>query len=386
MLELINKCINSKFRIYFINSKFKNLTSKFILTKNPQLPNTIISSSKPMKKSNINFELLKQMCNDFAPTGNEAPMKEFVLNYIKENQKHWKVQPQIIEGEDFQDCLILVFGKPRTAAFSHFDSIGFMARYDNHLVRIGSPKYEDGYVLVGKDSQGQIEGTLKVKYGNENEKDKKKKKKNKKKKRGSRQHRKPLGEVKLQLEFDRTVDVGTEFVFKQDFKETEDYVQSCYMDDRLGCWNLLKTAETLENGILAFSCYEEIGGGTMPFLLKWMWENYKIKQCLISDITWITEGVKHGEGVAVSMRDRNIPRRSFLNKIIDLVKESGINYQLEVENDGGSDAKEIQSSAYPMDWCFIGAAEDNVHSPTEKVHKDDIKAMTDVYAYLMEKL
>ena len=346
-----------------------------------------ISSPKPMAKSNINFELLKKMCNVFAPVGNEAPMKEFVLNYVKENQKHWKVQPQIIEGEDFQDCLILVFGKPRTAAFAHFDSIGFMARYDNHLVRIGSPKYEDGYVLVGKDSQGEIEGTLKVKYENEDDKDKKKKKKNKKKKnRGARQHRKPLGAVKLQLEFDRTVDVGTEFVFKQDFIETEEYVQSCYMDDRLGCWNLLKTAETLENGIIAFSCYEEIGGGTMPFLLKWIWENHRIKQCLISDITWITEGVKHGEGVAVSMRDRNIPRRGFLNKVIDLVKESGVKYQLEVENDGGSDAKEIQSSVYPMDWCFIGAAEAGVHSPKEKVHKDDIKAMTDVYAYLMEKL
>lgn len=357
------------------------------MTKNTQIPNnTTVLSSKPMTKSNINFELLKQMCNVFSPVGNEALMKEFVLNYVKENQKHWKVQPQIIEGDDFQDCMILVFGTPRTAAFAHFDSIGFMARYDNHLVRVGSPKYEDGYVLVGKDSKGEIEGTLKVKYENEDNKDKKKKKKNKKKKRGSRQHRKPLGAVKLQLEFDRTVDVGTEFVFKQNFIETDEYVQSCYMDDRLGCWNLLKTAETLENGILAFSCYEETGGGTMSFLLKWIWENYKIKQCLISDITWVTEGVKHGEGVAISMRDRNIPRRSFLNKIIDLVKESGIKYQLEVESDGGSDAKEIQSSTYPMDWCFVGAAEGNVHSPKEKVYKNDIKAMTDVYAYLMEKL
>ncbi len=355
------------------------------MTKNPTIKN--IPSYKNMTDSNVNFDLLKKMCGVFAPSGNEAPMKEFILNYVKENQENWKIQPQIIEGEDFQDCVMLVFGNPRTAAFAHLDSIGFMARYDNHLVRVGSPKYEDGYKLVGKDSQGEIEGTLKVKYGKEeDDKKKKKNKKSKKKKRGARQHRKPLGEVKLQLEFDRTVDRGTEFVFKQDFRETDEYVQSCYLDDRLGCWNLLKTAETLEDGILVFSCYEEIGGGTMPFLLKWIWENYRIKQCLISDITWITEGVKHGEGVAISMRDRNIPRRSFLNKIIDLVKESGVKYQLEVENDGGSDAKEIQSSAYPMDWCFIGAAEAGVHSPNEKVHKDDIQAMTDVYAYLMKNL
>lgn len=43
-------------------------------------------------------------------------------------------------------------------------------------------------------------------------------------------------------------------------------------------------------------------------------------------------------------------------------------------------------SEYCWDWIFIGAAEHNVHSPDEKVNKNDIKAMTQLYNYLMNKL
>jgi di/tripeptidase len=57
-----------------------------------------------------------------------------------------------------------------------------------------------------------------------------------------------------------------------------------------------------------------------------------------------------------------------------------------VEGTGGSDGKEIQASPYPIDWCFIGAAELNVHSPDEKVMKFDIECMRKLYAYLMKKL
>ena len=145
-------------------------------------------------------------------------------------------------------------------------------------------------------------------------------------------------------------------------------------------------AETLENGIICFSCYEETGGGSVGYLGKYIYETYGVRQALISDITWITDGVKHGKGVAISMRDRGIPRRSYLNKIIALAKESNIPFQLEVEDAGGSDGNQLQASPYPFDWCFIGAAEDNVHTPDEKVHKNDIQAMTDLYKYLMEKL
>ncbi|MEJ8803028.1 M20/M25/M40 family metallo-hydrolase [Pontibacter sp. H249] len=304
------------------------------------------------------MKLLEQLCKIHAPSGNEKNLSEFLLNYIEAHKVQWKVQPTILSGEGFQDCILLIFGEPRAAIFAHMDSIGFTVRYGKQLVKIGGPSIEAGYKLVGEDKEGKIECTLNC---NEEEGD-------------------------LHYEYHREIERGTELVFKCDFRETEETVQSCYLDNRLGVWSALKVAETLENGIIAFSCWEEHGGGSVAYLAKYIYENYGVKQGIISDITWITEGVHAGEGVVISMRDSLIPRRSYVQKIISIAKEAGIPYQLEVEGAGGSDAKELQHSAYPWDWCFIGAPEDNVHTPDEIVHKKDIESMVALYEVLMQKL
>ena len=86
------------------------------------------------------------------------------------------------------------------------------------------------------------------------------------------------------------------------------------------------------------------------------------------------------------MRDSGIPRKTYLNRIIELAKKSNIDFQLEVESAGGSDGSEIQKSPFPIDWCFIGAPEKHVHSPDEWVNKADIKSMIDLYSYLIKHL
>jgi putative aminopeptidase FrvX len=148
----------------------------------------------------------------------------------------------------------------------------------------------------------------------------------------------------------------------------------------------LQVAETLENGVIVFSTYEEHGGGTVGYLGKYLFENFGVRQALISDITWVTEGVKHGAGVAISMRDSGIPRRSYLNRIIEIAKKSDIKFQLEVESAGGSDGSALQRSDTAVDWCFVGAPEDHVHSPDEKVFLTDIKSMVQLYQLLMIQL
>lgn len=303
------------------------------------------------------MHLLKKLCTIHAPSGNEVRMKDFLIDYVKKNQSGWKVQPELIHGDDFQDCLLLKFGQPRTAVFAHMDSVGFTVRYDNQLIPIGGPDVQSGYQLTGHDSLGPIQCTLEV----------------------DEDHR-------LTYKFGRAIDRGTELVFACNFRETEEYVQSCYLDNRLGIYNALQLAETLENGIIVFSCWEEHGGGSVPYLSKYIFENFGVKQFLISDITWVTDGIHHGEGVAISMRDRGIPRRSFIEKIISIAQEVGITIQLEVEANGSSDARELQAAPYPFDWCFVGAPEDQVHSPDEIVHKYDIACMLMLYQELMQRL
>lgn len=301
------------------------------------------------------MELLKKLCQIHAPSGEETILKEFILDYIEKNKRNWRQIPKVYHGKEFQDCIVLAFGNPRTAIFSHMDSIGFTVRYNNQLVKIGGPVCNDGIRLVGKDSKGNIDTKLKV------------------------------DGKKMYVDY-RPIEPGTSLTFYCDFQKDKEYVQSCYLDNRLGVWNALKVAESLEDGIICFSSWEEHGGGSVSYLSKFIYEKYNVNQALISDITWVTEGVNHNKGVVISIRDSAIPRREYINKIISLAKESKIAFQIEVENSGGSDGNEIQKSPFPIDWCFIGAPEDNVHSPEERAHLNDIKSMVELYKFLMNRL
>jgi len=313
----------------------------------------------PLKRNlKPDMALLKTMCAIHAPSGNEGPLKDLLLAHIKKVKSKWAAQPKIYSGPKWQDCIILVFGKPRTAVFAHLDSIGFTVRYGKQLVKIGGPRTKDGFKLVGANGK---EAELHVK-------------KNK------------HGHDEIFYRSAHTFNTGDELTFKPNWRETKDFVQCCYMDNRLGILNALKLAETLKDGAIVFSCYEEHGGGTVSFLQKFLQRKYKITQALISDITWVTEGVKHGKGAAISMRDSLIPRRGYVQKIISIAKKHKIPFQLEVEGSGGSDAKELQMAEYPWDWCFVGAPEDHVHTPDEKVHKADIASMFRLYEVLMKEL
>ena len=302
-------------------------------------------------------ELLKTLCSIHAPSGDEQAMTEYLLNYIQANKKSWKVSPEVYHGTDFQHCIILVFGTPRTAVFAHIDNIGFTVRYGKQLVKIGGPHVSTGILLTGKDSKGSIECMLNAD-----------------------------DEEQLTYDFEREIDRGTTLNFKSHYRADATAVESCYLDNRLGVYVSLKLCETLEHGIIIFSCWEEHHGGSVPFLAKFIYDRYQLKQALICDITWITEGVEHGKGVVVSMRDSGIPRQVFVRKIIQYLEEGNIPFQLEVEKSGGSDGSELQRQPYPIDWCFIGAGEDFVHTPHERVFLIDIEAMIQAYSLLMKKL
>jgi putative aminopeptidase FrvX len=313
------------------------------------------TSSK--KSSGFDARLLQALCSIHAPSGEEYAVKNFLLNYIRSEQKRWKVQPEIFHGPDFQDCLLLKFGKPRTAVFAHMDSIGFTVRYFNQLLPIGSPDAEAGTRLVGRDALGTIACTL------EYDKD---------------DH--------AFYRFGRTIERGTTLTYEVNFQEEPEYVQSACLDNRLGIYNALKVAETLTNGVIAFSCWEEHGGGSVPYLARFMHEQWRVQQALISDITWTSDGVAPGKGVVISLRDRNIPRKKFLEKIIGIARKHDIPHQLEVEGMGSSDGRELQTSPIPFDWCFVGAPQQFAHTPHERVHKHDIASMIDLYRHLMKDL
>ena len=137
----------------------------------------------------MDLRLLKDLCTVFSPSGNELAMRSFILSYIKENRDTWVCQPEIRSGPSFQDCILLVFGKPEIAVFAHMDTTGFTVRYENQLVPIGSPEVKDGIKIIGKDALGPIECKIKIDKDNH-----------------------------VLHDFGRSIERGTELVFKANFR------------------------------------------------------------------------------------------------------------------------------------------------------------------------
>ncbi|HHP7242688.1 MAG TPA: M20/M25/M40 family metallo-hydrolase [Cyclobacteriaceae bacterium] len=303
------------------------------------------------------MELLKELCEIHAPSGNEDKLVNFIVKYINDNSSKWVVNPELLYGESFQNNILLIFGKPKTIIFSHMDSVGFTVRYENQLVPIGGPEVKNGYTLNGQDDFGPVECEL-----------------------IEDEHH------QLYYDFGRGIQRGTTLTFKCKFMETSQTIQSCALDNRVGVFASLKIAETLKNGIIAFSTWEEHGGGSVPHILKYVTDRYPIRNALIADVTWSTDGINLGDGAVISLRDRNIPRKKFIDKITSIIKKSGFKYQLEVEGSGSSDGREVQQSPYPIDWCFLGIPQKNPHTPYEIINKSDLNEMISIYKILMDSL
>jgi putative aminopeptidase FrvX len=302
------------------------------------------------------LSLLEALCSIHAPSGDEVKLTRFILDYVQKHRNTWDQQPEVISGPEFQDCVLLKFGTPRLAAIAHLDSTGFTVRYENQLIPIGSPEASDGDWLVGSDGRGDIECRLK------------------------------FVDNHAFYDFGRNIDRGTSLTYRPQFRFDGQIIESPYLDNRAGVYNLLKLAETLKDGLLIFSTWEEHGGGSVSFLAKHFYERHQIAQCLISDVTWSSDGIYPGEGVVISGRDSNIPRRSYIEEILSIARSADVRFQIEIESHGSSDAREIQHAPYPIDWCFIGPPSERAHSSGECIIWSDLQAMTHIYRILFEAL
>lgn len=302
------------------------------------------------------MKLLKKLCQIHAPSGEEYRVRDFIINYVNRNSDQWEQKPQLYYGKGYQDCLLMVFGEPRCGVMAHMDSVGFTAGYGNELIPIGSPA--SGETAIIRD---EFNNTAEVYYDNLDK--------------------------KWVLKDDVQLKPGSTWTWQPDFYVENQMVHSPFLDNRLSIFMLLESAKQFKDTVVAFSTYEEMSeAGKASFLAKTMYEKWQIDKILIADITWVTDYVKAGRGAAISLRDVGIPRKVFLDKILEMVAASGVLYQLEIEKSGGSDGTQIGASDYPIDWIFIGAPEVNPHGSIEKVHLADIESMTSIYRYLCSHL
>lgn len=306
---------------------------------------------------NSEYGLLEKLCSISAPSSDESRLANFIVEYVEKNSFSWRHKPKVVCGEDFQDCVILVWGTPRTAVVAHLDSVGFMVGYNNELIPIGSPRCEDGTELVGFQNGVEVSCTYRLADND-------------------------MKTYESSVELER----GTILTYKPNFREDEKYIVSPFLDNRVGVYIALLLAQKMKNGAIIFTTGEETGAGNVKFCWRYLYKMYHLHNALISDITWITEGIEYGKGCVVSMKDTNLPRRTYVEKILNVAKREGIDIQREIEIAGGSDGASLQKIPYPVNWCFVGAAQEFPHSPNEKICKSDIDSMYLLYKELMEYL
>jgi hypothetical protein len=145
----------------------------------------------------MDFNLLKTLCQIQSTSGDESLLKNFIMDFVGQNSSRWKSIPEVIEGEGFQDNLMLVFGSPNTAFYAHMDSVGFTTRYQNQLITIGSPEAITGDKLIGEDGLGPIECSIKIDKHNNSFHD-----------------------------FKRSIEPGTSLVYKPNFLEADEIITS----------------------------------------------------------------------------------------------------------------------------------------------------------------
>lgn len=302
------------------------------------------------------MELLKQLCEIPATSGDESGLRNWLIRYFKENQHRFKQPPLLFYGPGYQDNLLVIFGHPRQSYFAHMDTVGYMVRYGNHVIPIGGPDGKNGDLMVF-DLKGKKKECRLVADDEEE---------------------------LLMVDYAKTILPGTTITYGPNFILEKGWIKSPYLDNRLGIWALLQLAERVENVAFSFTTYEEHGGGGAGFLARKLFLDYGMTQAIIADVTWSTRGVFPGHGPVVSLRDSRIPRRKFTNAIRQTLDLKGFKYQLEVEAAGGSDGREIQHLPFSIDWCFVGPPSENPHSAQEWVKQSDAEAFVEMLELLSE--
>lgn len=296
------------------------------------------------------LDLLWQLLAIDGPSGDEGALADWLEACVG---REWPDARR----ERLGDSLIVVRGgRPTLALFAHTDTTGFTLGHDRELIPIGGPSPRDKEPI--RPAGGPDGGNrLKFRKG---------------------------GGWKLTGKTDAPP--GSRWVYATKPKRDGDEITSPYLDNRAGVWAALQTLGRCPSVAVAFTVGEELSGQGAFVCARRLWEPHGITRALISDITWHTKHIKGCDGVAVSLRDRFVPRQRFLNRVLALAETSGVPFQREIESSGGSDGAYIERSGVPMEWAFVGAPERKPHTSQERIAISDLRGMADLLTFLLNGL
>ncbi len=154
------------------------------------------------------------------------------------------------------------------------------------------------------------------------------------------------------------------------------------LDDRVGCWNLLRLLETpcAADVICAFVTQEEVGSrGAIGAAFEAEADAALILEGTaagdLGDVERTRRVCVQGEGVAVSFMDNSsMGDRARYRRHMDLAEEEGIAHQAKRGVTGGNDARAFQRSRGGMRTCVLSVPCRYIHGPSSVALLRDVDA------------
>lgn len=326
-------------------------------------------------------ELLKKLSLEFGPTGYDIPVRDMIVNELKEYES--KFESYI----DKAGAYIVHFpneDKPKLMVSAHTDEVGFMITEicDNGYLRFGNVGGIDPIVTSSKRviSENGVKGAIISKPIHLQSADERK---------------------KVTKSCDMYIDIGCDskedaekyvmlgdlFTFISDYREFGDgFIKGKALDDRLGCAIMCYTIKEICKKDLqlnydlyfAFTSREEVGYSGAFLATEQIKPDYGfiIESTAVGDIHGAPSEkivAKLGEGGAISFADKGtIYDRGFINQIMNMCKENDIKYQIKQYVSGGNDASNIQRSAFGVKVAVMSCPSRYIHSMSNVIHKDDL--------------
>ena len=192
---------------------------------------------------------------------------------------------------------------------------------------------------------------------------------------------------------EKMVSVGDMAVFMGELYTQNGKIVSKALDNRVGCYCLIEAMKKVksENDLyFVFTTQEEVGlrgARTAAFKIE-------PEYALSVDVTDIGDtpkcpkmAVSLGEGAAIKIMDYSvITSPEVREKLIEVAENRKIKYQREIMTEGGTDAGVIHFTKGGVKTGGISIPTRYIHSPSEMIDENDLKACIDLLVGFAEEI
>jgi tetrahedral aminopeptidase len=324
------------------------------------------------------MDLLEELTLTFGPTGDETEVANTIIDEIRDYVDE-------IKKDRLGNVIGIKKGKGsgKMMIAAHMDQIGVMISDidKNGFLRFVSAGYVDPFTVLYHNVvfKNGIVGVV------------------------AREEKKEIKDIKLgdlyidigaksKEEAQDMVNIGDFGVFQSSFVANGDRVSSVAMDDRIGCYVLIRAIKQIKecdvNAYFVFTVQEESyisGAATSAYAIE--------PDCaIVVDVTDTGDtpncnrmAVKLGEGAAIKVMDKGmICHPKIKNYLVDTAKKHNIKYQFEVLEYGATDGAEIHVSKTGVLTGAISIPTRYIHTPQELVDMKDVECAINLLVRAVE--